>query len=49
MMGNDMMESEKVIMIGAPYNFKQYKKFVVFDEDSLFCFKKGMKIRDSTV
>lgn len=34
---------------GAAYEFKEHKKFVVFDLNSCFCLYKGNIVRDKAV
>ena len=43
------MGPQQKILNGAAYEFKQYNKFVVFDVNPLFCFKKGNFVRDKAV
>ena len=34
---------------GAPYEFKKYNKFVVYDKNSCCCLHKGNWLRDKSV
>lgn len=49
LIGQNMIGDEKIELKGAAYEFKQYNKFVVFDVNPLFCFKKGNFVRDKAV
>ena len=44
-----MMGDEKKVLFGAAYEFKEHKKFVVFDLNSCFCLHKGNPVRDKAV
>jgi len=49
LIGENMMGDETHVVNGAAYEFKQHKKFVVFDLNSCFCLKKGNIVRDKAV
>ena len=44
-----MMGDETNKAVGAAYEFKEHKKFVVFDLNSCFCLYKGNRVRDRAV
>jgi len=49
LLSENVMGPEKKKLTGAAYEFKRYKKFVVFDRNSCFCLYKGNKVRDLAV
>ena len=49
LLSENVMGHEKKKLLGAAYEFKKYKKFVVVDRNSCCCLYKGNCLRDKAV
>ena len=49
LISDEAMGPSNKVLTGSAYQFKKYKKFVVFDKNSCCCLYKGNWIRDKAV